>query len=308
MPFREVGSLADLVQQFREGIARLQQAESLQDVMNDSLGRGLLAGAVGLLMLALLLLSPGAPAEKSELDKKLQGEAAEVRGDVDGGCRRAAGGGGGATPGWGQAATSSLQHAAHHAFLASGLHPCTAPGKPPRRTPPPPARPRRRRQAQAAAPRVHPRRSRGAQHRGRPLADPVQPAQGQQVQGGQAGGVGWWLWKHWQLAWPAERWGLKPAAVSLQGVQCRCCRRRCCCCLLLPDGQPPTAMCPLPAFSPRQVYDVTSYFEHHPGGDAILTNAGGDCTEGFHGIQHPPTVYDLVEVRRAAAVASCLLS
>ncbi|PRW57707.1 Cytochrome b5 [Chlorella sorokiniana] len=44
-----------------------------------------------------------------------------------------------------------------------------------------------------------------------------------------------------------------------------------------------------------KVYDVTAYIEHHPGGDAIFWHAGDDCTEGFHGIQHPPTVYDLVE-------------
>lgn len=43
-----------------------------------------------------------------------------------------------------------------------------------------------------------------------------------------------------------------------------------------------------------KVYDVTSYLEHHPGGDAILTNAGADCTRGFLGVQHPPTVFDLV--------------
>ena len=32
-----------------------------------------------------------------------------------------------------------------------------------------------------------------------------------------------------------------------------------------------------------QVYDVTAYVEEHPGGDAILNNAGGDSTEGFFG-------------------------
>lgn len=32
-----------------------------------------------------------------------------------------------------------------------------------------------------------------------------------------------------------------------------------------------------------QVYDVTPYVEEHPGGDAILNNAGGDSTEGFYG-------------------------
>ncbi|KAL4855974.1 Cytochrome B5-like protein [Chlorella vulgaris] len=44
-----------------------------------------------------------------------------------------------------------------------------------------------------------------------------------------------------------------------------------------------------------QVYDVTTYVEHHPGGDAIFSNAGADCTVGFRGPQHPPTVEDLVE-------------
>jgi hypothetical protein len=33
----------------------------------------------------------------------------------------------------------------------------------------------------------------------------------------------------------------------------------------------------------NQVYDVTPYVEEHPGGDAILNNAGGDSTEGFFG-------------------------
>lgn len=32
-----------------------------------------------------------------------------------------------------------------------------------------------------------------------------------------------------------------------------------------------------------QVYDVTSYVEEHPGGDAILAHAGDDSTEGFYG-------------------------
>jgi hypothetical protein len=33
----------------------------------------------------------------------------------------------------------------------------------------------------------------------------------------------------------------------------------------------------------NQVYDVTPYVEEHPGGDAILNNAGADSTEGFFG-------------------------
>ena len=32
-----------------------------------------------------------------------------------------------------------------------------------------------------------------------------------------------------------------------------------------------------------KVYDFTSYVDEHPGGEAILNNAGGDTTEGFEG-------------------------
>ena len=44
-----------------------------------------------------------------------------------------------------------------------------------------------------------------------------------------------------------------------------------------------------------KVYDVTPYVEEHPGGLAILRNAGGDTTEGFHGPQHPPRVFDIID-------------
>ena len=44
-----------------------------------------------------------------------------------------------------------------------------------------------------------------------------------------------------------------------------------------------------------RVYDLTSYVDEHPGGDAILTNAGGDSTDAFLGPQHPPRVRDLIE-------------
>jgi cytochrome b involved in lipid metabolism len=44
-----------------------------------------------------------------------------------------------------------------------------------------------------------------------------------------------------------------------------------------------------------KVYDVSSYVEEHPGGLAILKNAGGDATEGFHGPQHPPRVFDIID-------------
>lgn len=39
----------------------------------------------------------------------------------------------------------------------------------------------------------------------------------------------------------------------------------------------------LPDSKTLQVYDVTSYVEEHPGGDAILAHAGDDSTEGFYG-------------------------
>lgn len=44
-----------------------------------------------------------------------------------------------------------------------------------------------------------------------------------------------------------------------------------------------------------KVYDVTSYLDEHPGGDAMLVNAGGDSTEEFSGPQHPPRVHDMIE-------------
>lgn len=44
-----------------------------------------------------------------------------------------------------------------------------------------------------------------------------------------------------------------------------------------------------------KVYDVSEFVEGHPGGYAILNNAGGDSTVGFYGEQHPK---DVVEVLR----------
>jgi cytochrome b involved in lipid metabolism len=44
-----------------------------------------------------------------------------------------------------------------------------------------------------------------------------------------------------------------------------------------------------------KVYDVTPYVEEHPGGDAILNNAGRDSTEGFYGPQHATRVFDMVD-------------
>ncbi|KAK9808615.1 hypothetical protein WJX72_000559 [[Myrmecia] bisecta] len=44
-----------------------------------------------------------------------------------------------------------------------------------------------------------------------------------------------------------------------------------------------------------KVYDVTPYVEEHPGGVAILNNAGKDSTKGFHGPQHPERVFDMID-------------
>lgn len=43
-----------------------------------------------------------------------------------------------------------------------------------------------------------------------------------------------------------------------------------------------------------KVYDVTGYIEDHPGGLSILNNAGADSSEGFHGPQHPASVWDVL--------------
>jgi hypothetical protein len=53
-----------------------------------------------------------------------------------------------------------------------------------------------------------------------------------------------------------------------------------------------------------RVYDVTDYVDEHPGGMAIADHAGGDATEGFHGPQHPPTVFELLETYRVGAIGS----
>ena len=44
-----------------------------------------------------------------------------------------------------------------------------------------------------------------------------------------------------------------------------------------------------------RVYDLTAYVEEHPGGQAILNNAGGDSTKGFYGPQHPSKVFEMIE-------------
>jgi len=44
----------------------------------------------------------------------------------------------------------------------------------------------------------------------------------------------------------------------------------------------------------NKVYDVSDYVDVHPGGPAILNNAGGDSSKGFHGEQHPDNVLTLL--------------
>lgn len=44
-----------------------------------------------------------------------------------------------------------------------------------------------------------------------------------------------------------------------------------------------------------KVFDVTPYVQEHPGGEAILRNAGGDASDGFYGPQHPERVFDLID-------------
>lgn len=43
-----------------------------------------------------------------------------------------------------------------------------------------------------------------------------------------------------------------------------------------------------------KVYNFTEYLPLHPGGEAILRNAGRDSTLGFSGPQHEPRVWDMV--------------
>jgi cytochrome b involved in lipid metabolism len=44
----------------------------------------------------------------------------------------------------------------------------------------------------------------------------------------------------------------------------------------------------------NKVYDVTSYVDEHPGGTSILDHVGDDATVGFHGPQHPASVFDVL--------------
>lgn len=45
-----------------------------------------------------------------------------------------------------------------------------------------------------------------------------------------------------------------------------------------------------------KVYNFTDYIALHPGGEAMLRNAGKDSTAGFSGSQHPARVWDMVSL------------
>lgn len=45
-----------------------------------------------------------------------------------------------------------------------------------------------------------------------------------------------------------------------------------------------------------KVYDITSYIDSHPGGEAIAKNLGQDNSLGVRGPQHPPSVWDVLAV------------
>lgn len=44
-----------------------------------------------------------------------------------------------------------------------------------------------------------------------------------------------------------------------------------------------------------RVYDITEYVDLHPGGPAIMRNAGGDATKGFYGVQHAGRALEMIE-------------
>jgi len=44
-----------------------------------------------------------------------------------------------------------------------------------------------------------------------------------------------------------------------------------------------------------KVYDVTPFVIEHPGGDAIMRNAGADSTVGFYGPHHGTKVFEMLD-------------
>ncbi|CAN0142224.1 unnamed protein product, partial [Phaeothamnion confervicola] len=53
-----------------------------------------------------------------------------------------------------------------------------------------------------------------------------------------------------------------------------------------------------------KVFDVTAYVDQHPGGMAILRNAGGDSSAGMHGPQHPAQAMEILEEHYIAELES----
>jgi len=43
-----------------------------------------------------------------------------------------------------------------------------------------------------------------------------------------------------------------------------------------------------------KVYDATTFFDEHPGGDAIMDGAGKDATEIFADVGHSPDAVELL--------------
>ena len=44
----------------------------------------------------------------------------------------------------------------------------------------------------------------------------------------------------------------------------------------------------------KKVYNITEYIDIHPGGESITKKLGQDNSEGFHGLQHPLSVWDVI--------------
>lgn len=54
-------------------------------------------------------------------------------------------------------------------------------------------------------------------------------------------------------------------------------------------------MIKLQQYNGLRVFDLSSYVDDHPGGEAIFRNAGQDVTKGFFGPHHPPRAHDMIE-------------
>eukprot|EP01126_Amoeba_proteus_P005651 TRINITY_DN1191_c0_g2_i3.p1 TRINITY_DN1191_c0_g2~~TRINITY_DN1191_c0_g2_i3.p1 ORF type:complete len:224 (-),score=38.47 TRINITY_DN1191_c0_g2_i3:107-778(-) len=61
-----------------------------------------------------------------------------------------------------------------------------------------------------------------------------------------------------------------------------------------------------------KVYDVTNFIPEHPGGLAILNNAGRDSSKGFHSVQDHTSIsqenpnYSMAEIRKSACLVGAV--